>query len=96
MIYKFHLTTHVILCVFTCHAYFIRKLTLRPRALKCATMEFLQFVTLSRYLLWLDVAGFASVRNGFIIAISHHLSVKINLIVFSLLLARRITQQLVT
>ena len=96
LIYKFHLTTRVILCVFTCHAYFIRKLTLRPRALKCATMEFLQFVTLSRYLLWHDVAGFASVRNGFIIAMPHHLSVKINLIVFSLLLARRITQQLVT
>ena len=88
LIYKFHLTTRVILCVFTCHAYFIRKLTLRPQALKCATMEFLQFVTLSRYLLWHDVAGFASVRNGFIIAMPHHLSVKINLIVFSLCLGQ--------
>ena len=96
MIYKFHLTTRVILCVFTCHAYFIRKLTFRPQALKCATMEFSQFVTPSKYILWHDGAGFASVRNGFIIAMPHHLSVKINLIVFSLLLARRNKHQLVT
>ena len=96
MIYKFHLTTRVILCVFTFHAYFIRKLTFRPQALKCATMEFLQFVTPSKYILRHDVAGFASVRNGFIIAMPHHLSVKINLIFFSLFLARRNKQRLET